>query len=61
VTRSVVRVDIKKVMHGKTPDPVLQADDIVFLPTDWLKGAIQVGGIGALLGLATLLLYALNN
>jgi polysaccharide export outer membrane protein len=61
VTRSVVRVDIKKVMHGKTPDPVLQADDIVFLPTDWLNGAIQVGGIGALLGLATLLLYALNN
>ncbi len=61
VTRSVVRVDISKVMQGKTPDPVLQADDIVFLPTDWLKGAIQVGGIGALLGLATLLLYALNN
>jgi polysaccharide export outer membrane protein len=61
VTRSVVRVDIDKVVHGKTPDPVLQADDIVFLPTDWLKSAIQVGGIGALLGLVTLLLYATNN
>jgi polysaccharide export outer membrane protein len=61
VSRSVVRVDISKVMQGKEPDPVLQADDIVFLPTDWLKGAIQVGGIGALLGLATLLLYAVHN
>jgi polysaccharide export outer membrane protein len=55
--RTVVQVDIKKVMNGKEPDPVLQADDIVFLPSNTLKAAIKVGGIGVLLGVVSTLLY----
>jgi polysaccharide biosynthesis/export protein len=57
-TRSVVKVDIKRIMQGRDPDPVLQADDIVFLPTDFIKSAISNGGLGVLLGVVSLLLYA---
>ena len=42
-TRSVVKIDIDKIKKGQDPDPVLQADDVVFLPTDFIKNAISVG------------------
>lgn len=58
--RKVVRVDIKRILHGKDPDPVLQADDIIFLPSDSMKSAIKSGGIGTLLGLASLLIVAVR-
>ncbi len=57
-TRTVVTVDLKKVINGQAPDPVLQAEDIVFLPTNSMKAAIKYGGIGTLLGFASILLYA---
>lgn len=56
--RKVVRVDIKKVMDGKAPDPVLQADDIVLLPTSAMKAAIKSGGVATLIGIGSLVLYA---
>jgi polysaccharide export outer membrane protein len=56
--RTVVKVDLKKVINGQAPDPVLQADDIIFLPTNNMKAAIKFGGIGTLLGFASILLYA---
>lgn len=56
--RKVVRVDIKKVMEGKAPDPILQSDDIVFLPTSVMKAAIKSGGVGTLVGLASILVFA---
>jgi polysaccharide export outer membrane protein len=59
-TRTVVTVDLKKVIHGDAPDPILQADDIVFLPTSPLKAAIKLGGLGTLLGVVSILLYALH-
>ena len=59
--RTVVRVDIKKVLRGEAPDPVLQADDIVFLPTSAMKAAIKVGGLSTLLGVASVLLYTFHN
>ncbi|MEO6816018.1 MAG: SLBB domain-containing protein, partial [Edaphobacter sp.] len=58
LNRKVVRVDIKKVMDGKAPDPVLQADDIVLLPTSAMKAAIKGGGLGTLVGLGSLLVIA---
>jgi polysaccharide biosynthesis/export protein len=58
LTREVVRVDLKKVINGKAPDPVLQAEDIVFLPSNPMKAAIKSGGIGTALGIASLLLFA---
>jgi polysaccharide export outer membrane protein len=56
--RKLVKVDIKRVMYGKDPDPVLQPDDIVFLPTDAMKSAIKSGGVGTLLGFVSILLVA---
>jgi len=53
--RVVVRVDIKKIRDGKAPDPVLQANDIVFLPTDEMKAALKNLGVGGLLGIVSLL------
>jgi polysaccharide biosynthesis/export protein len=61
VDRQVVRVDIKKIMDGKAPDPVLQAEDIVFLPTNPMKAAIKSGGISTLLGIASILLIAIQQ
>ncbi len=60
-TRTVVRVDIKRIMNGKEPDPVLQADDIIYLPNSVIKEAIEVGGIGTLLGIVSLLLYSFRG
>ncbi|MDW5265280.1 MULTISPECIES: polysaccharide biosynthesis/export family protein [Acidobacteriaceae] len=58
LNRRVVNVDISKVMDGKAPDPVLQADDIVLLPTSAMKAAIKGGGIGTLVGIGSLLILA---
>jgi polysaccharide biosynthesis/export protein len=56
--RTVVKVDIKKVINGELPDPVLQSEDIVFLPSSPMKAAIKNGGIPTILGIASVLLYA---
>jgi polysaccharide export outer membrane protein len=56
--RKVVRIDIKKVIRGQAPDPVLQADDIVLLPTNPMKAAIKSGGIATLTGIASILVVA---
>lgn len=56
--KKVIKIDMKRIMSGKDPDPVLQADDIVFLPTDAMKAAIKSGGLGTLLGLASILAVA---
>jgi polysaccharide biosynthesis/export protein len=61
VDRQVVRVDIRKVIQGKAPDPVLQPEDIVFLPTNPMKAAIKSGGISTLLGIASILLIAIQQ
>lgn len=57
-TRTVVTLDLKKIMRGQAPDPLLQADDIVFLPTNIYKAAIKNGGIPTLLGIASILIFA---
>lgn len=59
--RQVVTVDIKKIFNGQAPDPVLQTDDIVFLPTSAMKAAIKGGGISTVLGIASTLIFAINN
>lgn len=61
VQRKVVRVDLKKIMDGKAPDPVLQSDDILFLPTSTMKAAIKSGGVGTLIGFASILVLATNQ
>jgi polysaccharide export outer membrane protein len=61
LTRQVVRVYLKKVINGQAPDPVLQAEDIVFLPTSPMKAAIASGGISTLLGIASVLILAAQH
>jgi len=56
--RKVVTVDLKRIFNGRDPDPVLQTDDIIFLPTSAMKAAIKGGGIGTALGITSTLLYA---
>jgi len=58
--RKLVELDIKKVLNGKAPDPVLEANDIVFLPTDQMKAALKSLGIGGVLGLVSLI-YTIHN
>ena len=54
--RTVVKLDIQRIMHGKDPDPILQANDIVFLPDSAIKAAMSNGSLGTLLGIVSLLL-----
>jgi polysaccharide export outer membrane protein len=56
--RKVVKLDIKKVFLGKAPDPVLQADDIVYMPSSTIKAALNNGGFGAITSVAQLALTA---
>lgn len=57
--RTVVKLDAKAVLFGKAPDPILQPNDIVFMPTSSVKAAISQGGIGVLLGVAGVAISAL--
>jgi polysaccharide export outer membrane protein len=58
--RKVVKVDMKKVRDGRAPDPVLQANDIIFLPTDEMKATIKSLGLGGVLGIVSLL-YTIHS
>jgi polysaccharide export outer membrane protein len=59
--REVVKVDVKRVLHGKDPDPILQADDIVFLPTNNIKAALKGNGIQTLTSVAEVAILALQR
>jgi polysaccharide export outer membrane protein len=52
--RTVAVYDIKNVLNGKVPDPILQPNDIVYLPPVPLKQFITSGGLGILLGIVSL-------
>lgn len=58
--RTVVKVDIQRILHGKDPDPILQANDIVFLPDDFVKSFIANGNLGTLFGVVSLLITIKN-
>jgi len=57
--RTLVQCDVKRVMLGKDPDPILQADDIVYLPTSAVKSAIVSGGLNILLSVVQIGLVAI--
>ena len=59
--RQVTRVNIQKIINGKAPDPILKADDIVFLPTSEIKAALKGNGISTLLGVISLLIFAIQT
>jgi polysaccharide export outer membrane protein len=52
---------MRRILNGKDPDPVLQAQDIVFYPSVGWKAAIKSGGISTVLGIAQILIYSAIN
>lgn len=54
--RTVVKLDIQRILHGKDPDPILQANDIVFIPDQAVKTFIANGNLATLLGIVSLLI-----
>ena len=58
--RKFVDVDIKKIREGKAPDPVLQANDIVYLPTSDMKAIVKNLGVGGVVGFLSLLISIRN-
>jgi polysaccharide export outer membrane protein len=54
--RTVAVYNIKKVLDGKVPDPILQPNDIVYLPPVPFKQLITSGGLGTILGIVDLAL-----
>jgi polysaccharide export outer membrane protein len=57
--RTVVKLDAQAVFYGKAPDPILQPNDIVFVPQSGLKLAIEQGGLGTLVGAVSLVITAI--
>jgi polysaccharide export outer membrane protein len=57
--REVVKLDAHAVLYGKAADPILQPNDIVFLPTSTLKTVLEQGGVGAVLGAASIAISAI--
>lgn len=54
--RTVVKLDIQRILHGKDPDPILQANDIVFIPDSAVKAFIANGNLATVLGIVSLIL-----
>jgi polysaccharide export outer membrane protein len=52
--RTVSTVDIKKVLRGRAPDPYLQPNDILYMPTSATKLLFSTTALSVILSLATL-------
>ena len=48
--RTVTTVNIKDILYGKAPDPIMQPNDIVFLPPSPIKSSLSNGSLGSVLG-----------
>jgi polysaccharide export outer membrane protein len=54
--RTVMKVNVRDVLYGKAPDPILQPGDIVFLPNSALKTAFNNGTFSTALSITSLIL-----
>jgi len=55
--REEIPLNLGKVLSGKLPDPVLQLDDIVFVPNSLAKGALFRGSEAALIAATGAAIY----
>ena len=62
--RTVVKLDMRAILYGRAPDPILQPNDILFLPQSPLKAAMTNGSssllfslMGVALSVATFVKY----
>jgi polysaccharide biosynthesis/export protein len=53
-----IPVDLKKIMRGKAPDPMLQAEDILFVPDSAAKRTLHRGAEAALQVTSGVLIYS---
>jgi polysaccharide biosynthesis/export protein len=56
-TRREIAINLGKVADGKAPDPILQSDDIVMIPTNDIKAALKGGGVGIAISLLYLFTF----
>jgi polysaccharide export outer membrane protein len=54
--RTVSRFDIKKIQNGKAPDPILQPNDIVYMPNSVFKSFFIGGTLSSILSYVSLAL-----
>jgi polysaccharide biosynthesis/export protein len=59
--RTVAVYNIKRVLDGKDPDPILQPNDIVYLPPVPLKQLLSSGGLSTILGIADLAILVVDR
>ena len=59
-TRTLTIIKMDEVLKGKQPDPVLQSDDILYLPSNKVLAAIRQGGVNTAIGLALTLFAAVR-
>jgi polysaccharide export outer membrane protein len=52
--RQFVVLDIKKILLGKAPDPILQPGDILYMPTSTIKDLLTNGSLGSVLSVVNL-------
>ncbi len=48
--RTVTTLNIKNVLYGKAADPIMQPNDIIFLPPSPIKSSLANGSLGSVLG-----------
>jgi polysaccharide biosynthesis/export protein len=51
--RTVTTLNIKDVLYGKAPDPIMQPNDIIFLPPSPIKSSLSNGSLGSVLGVVS--------
>jgi polysaccharide export outer membrane protein len=55
---TVLNLNVTRILRGQDPDFTLQAEDILFVPTNQLKAAIKGGGPSIIVSLASAALYS---
>jgi polysaccharide export outer membrane protein len=57
--RIVVKLNMSRVEYGRDPDPLLQPNDILFMPNSFFKSALTNGEFGSVLSLVSVLFSTL--
>lgn len=58
--RTVVKLDMQRILYGKAPDPILEPNDILFLPQSAFKASITNGSSSLLFGLLGIAISVAN-
>ncbi len=59
--KTVSTMNIKDVLYGRIADPVMQPNDIVFLPPSNFKASLTNGSLGSVLGIVSFALAAVST